>query len=1485
MNLFRQCRIGFTALFLLLLLVPAGAWAASQAAARHTFAGSVPREALAASDEGRVESALPMEDMLLLLEPDAAHTAALKQFLEDAQNPNSASYRKWVTPAEFGERFGVSESSVQTVSTWLAASGLHVTAVANGRNWIRFSGTASQVEAAFATEIHRYKLASVTHYANATELSIPQELAQMVGGVVSLNNFVKPAQHTRVGKVARDASGKLRRMAQTTIAGVSTDGGDARLLVQPDFTSQGSPEEIFLAPGDFATIYNTTPLVSAGTNGSGVSIALVGRSDISMSDVETFRTVFGLPFNDPTITYANSDPGVISGDDEEAVLDVEWSGAVAPEAKINLVIGATTTTTDGVDISASYIVDNALAPIMSVSFGECEQRIGPTETAFYDALWQQAAAEGITVFVSSGDAGSSACDIPNEYFATNYPMGVNGLASTPYNVAVGGTEFNDVNTNTYWNQTVSANLSSAIGYIPEAVWNESCNPNLPVSEDNCYFSPTDEGTYAGGGGASNCSTYDGSGPSLLTGLYDCVSGYAKPSWQSGNGVPADGARDLPDLSLAAAALHDGFLLCYDGSCQYTVNASGAITLDSATIIGGTSAASPSMAGIMALVEQKNGAFQGQANYRFYALAAQQASSLNCDSSAATDPTQTNACVYHDVTLGSNALSCLSRESFCTAPVSGSSTFALLPGESATAGYDLASGLGSVNAANLVSAWSNLTLTATNTSLGALSKSFVHGTGVRIISNVTPESGAGTPTGSLLLESESKGVSTPILAATLNNGRYEATVSTLPGGSYSLTAHYAGDSTYSASTSAPLALTVTPEASTATATAWAPSRFSILGRHPIVEVTGVELGTNFYLQVQLAGASGKGIPTGTVTLFNGTTAIGTYPVNNTGEIYIPCGPYTACDYAPGVYNFTASYSGDASFNPTTTVFAPFTISQGPLNYEAFLSNQTPPAGSTVICTVYFGYDPAVLPTGTVTLNRSDTGAVLATGTINSSGDAVIPFVAAAGTYWVTATYSGDANYSNGILEEYEQLITATAGATASKVTLVSAASKASLGQRTAFTITVTPSAAKSGAPTPTGTVTFYSPAGQATNPIQLTGGAVTTFYEWDSAGTQQLNAVYSGDANYAGSTSSFATVAVAQGNPTLTLSALASYVAVGGQSSVTGTLTSTIASTGAVAPTGSVQFYDSVGGAAAVAIGTAQALNTGNGSSILATLAPYLSTGVNTVTAVYSGDSNWASVPSNAVTITVTTPGFVATETPNPLVLTAGSSAAVTVATQSILGYSGTVAVSCGGTLPVGVSCSPASIAAGGTGSITLTSIAPGTSTGTSASARGFWGASGLVSAACLLFLCLPRRMRRIGLPVFLLIAGLGVGLTGCGGSAKSATTVALTSANTKTASGSAVDLTATLSSNNKTTGTVTFYDGTTSIGTSTNLSNGVATLSTTSLSVGTHALTAVYSGDSNNLASGSSSTLEQAVTGTFTLTVNATSGSLSQASTVQASLE
>jgi pseudomonalisin len=545
-------------------------------------------------DAGAVSPDFRMDRMLITLLPDAEQENALIQLIDDQHDPESRYYHQWLTPQQYGELFGVSESDARQVTEWLQAHGMEVEELSAGRRSIVFSGTASQVESAFHTAIHTYKIGAEVHHANASDPEIPKAFSGVVGGIVSLHDFRSEPMHT-----------------------------GARLPTS-EFTSGGS---YYLAPSDFATIYDLAPLYQQSISGSGQSLAIVARSNIHIADVRQFRTAFDLPANDPQIIVNGSDPGILSsGEETEAYLDVEWSGAVARNAAVKLVVSKSTNSSDGSYLSAQYIVNYNLAPVMSMSFGLCESALGSSGNSFINSLWQQAAAEGITVFVSSGDSGAAECDSASSSRAS-HGRAVNGLCSSPYSVCVGGTEFNDAShPSLYWSTSnAPGTQSSALSYIPEVAWNESGSGGL----------------WATGGGMSTI--------------------YAKPSWQTGTGVPADGKRDVPDVSLTSAG-HDGYLIYQNGGLY---------------VVGGTSAAAPSFAGVMTLVVQNAAARQGSANPVLYSLASKQRAG--------------GAAAFHDITSGNNS-------------VPGQSGF------NAIAGYDEATGLGSIDGLILVSHWHDATAT-------------------------------------------------------------------------------------------------------------------------------------------------------------------------------------------------------------------------------------------------------------------------------------------------------------------------------------------------------------------------------------------------------------------------------------------------------------------------------------------------------------------------------------------------------------------------------------------------------------------------------------------------------------------------------------------------------------------------------------------------------------------------------------------------------
>src|ERR1700722_16449366 len=852
-------------------------------------------------DLGAAPASLPMQRMLLVLKRSPQQEYALRKLLDDQQDKRSPSYHKWLTPEQYGKQFGPTDSDMQAITGWLQSHGFQLGAPTKGRTVLEFSGSASQVQEAFHTAIHKYVVNGEQHWANSTDPQIPTALAPAVAGVLTLHNFLKkPMLHMSEKPVAA----KVHKGKRPEIT--LSDGTHA------------------LGPYDYATIYHS-PAFSGGVDGGDETIAVVGRSNLfnGGQDVEDFGNSslfsccgsFQIILNGP-------DPGDLGGGDEaEATLDTTWAGAVAPFATADLVVSASTNTADGVDLSEVYIVENNLAGIMTESFGSCEAlSTGQSGTA---ALAEQAAAQGISYFVSTGDSGAEGCDSPDTETVASGPVSVNVLASTNFNTAVGGTMFNENGQDaTYWS-TTNTGIESVVSYIPENVWNESCKTS------------TDPAIWAGGGGAS------------------IFSNGIKPSWQSGvTGIPADNARDLPDVSLTAAG-HDAYILRLEGSC--VPDSSGNFFI---YLISGTSVSPPSFAGVMAMVEQQMaGARQGLANYVLYRLAATENSTLStCNGSSTTLPAA--ACIFNDVTVGNNAVP--GEQNY------GSTTAQYQAG----VGYDLATGLGSVNITNLVNQWNSVTFNPTTTTLGLTPMlNIVHGSSVNVAVTVAPSSGTGTaPTGDVSLLAATGPTftaQTTVDGFTLSGGAITASTSQLPGGTYDVVANYAGDATYASSVSAPVSVTVTPESST---TALSVLGFDNSGNQ--FNFTSGPFGSFVYLRADVAGASLHGTPTGTVAFtdtFGTVPGGGIFPLN-TGDT-LNNGSNTAngvVTFDTGTHTISASYSGDASFNASAS--SPpitFTITPGFFAQLSGPSQVTVTApGGTGTTAVQIAYSSGL--TGTITL---------------------------------------------------------------------------------------------------------------------------------------------------------------------------------------------------------------------------------------------------------------------------------------------------------------------------------------------------------------------------------------------------------------------------------------------------------------------------------------------------------------------------------------
>jgi hypothetical protein len=963
--------------------------------------------ATAAHDVGPLDSNMPLERIVLVLSgsPDQEYQA--RTLLDSQQTKGSTNYHHWLTPEEYGLEFGPSTGDIRQVTSWLGSRGFAIGAVAKSGRWIEFSGTSAQVEAAFQTRMRQYVVNGERHVANATDISIPAALAPVVRGVLSLHNFY--SQPT----VMRSLSGQSFVLDRD----------------EPNITLKSGSHA--LTPGDVAIIYGlnnlykgTTPLGSI--TGGGQAIAIVGRGNINLSDVAAFRSVFGLPPNVPNIILNGVDPGT-NDDSQEATLDVEYSGAVAPGATIDLVLTSETLTTDPIALSSSYIVDQNLEPVMNLSFAQCEQKAGTGDSApnsFWNALWEQAAAQGISVFVSSGDTGAAGCDpnVTHTSAEAQGGLGVNGLGSTPYNTSVGGTEFDETvnggSASTFWNTSNSSTYVSAKGYIPEMSWNDSCSPATAnsVCAQNDYYVLS-----AGSGGISTV--------------------YAVPSYQTLAIQGLTGAdfpmRTLPDVALDGAFDHDSYAYCYTGPNKNGGSDPGC-QLNGTELTpqfgGGTSFASPEFAGILALVNQAMGGRQGLANYVLYALAANESANFgSCNSSDQTNPLVVPAaeCVFNDVATGNNG-------------VPGNDTLtppAFVPpgdtageeGYNAVTGYDPATGLGSVNVTTLVTDWAAATFQGSQTTFSASfngtslpsgSVSIIHGQPVSVSVSVAKQSASavGTPSGSIALIAQggnlvsAVGIASEQISGTGGTASVgPVNVNKLPGGTgYNLFATFPGDGIYAGSVSNAISVTVAPENSTTTLQSfvWTPST------GPYAPGNSIDYGDSqnvLVINAKTAGISGLIPGTGSVTFALNGNALSPVLVENSGiaELRDCSSPVSPC-LAPGTYIVTASYSGDGgmSYNGSnSTMPLTLTVTKG----NAVPTVQGPVTiivqGVAFTLSASFPSVPgATAPTGTIQFLDGGTALGSPVNLTNGQASAQVA-LSTTGTHSITAQYSGDSSYNS------------------------------------------------------------------------------------------------------------------------------------------------------------------------------------------------------------------------------------------------------------------------------------------------------------------------------------------------------------------------------------------------------------------------------------------------------------------------------------------
>ena len=705
-------------------------------AALAPLSGNVHRFAHRGLDAGEAPDATRVHGLDLVLAKTPAQQKALDQLIAAQQDPKSSQYHQWLSPAEFGRRFGASDAAIAALSQWLKSFGLEVGEVPASRAHLPFFGSKAQVEAAFHTQIHLIDVQGERHYANVSDPMVPASLQPLIRSVRGLNDFnpkpgVKPS-----GRAARPAPGAALP-------------GSARVLPHPNtyYGGQGQYPG-YVGPSDFAVIYNLKPLYQDSITGAGVTVAIAAQSDIDASVLTSYWSAFGVAgssFGLPAQSFTSmpvppgdggSDPGKTqNGNEDEAYLDTEIVGALAPGATLVLVRDASAVT------AAQYVIDQNLAAVLNISFGTCESELSSDNTTV-SSMYQQAVSEGITITVASSDAGAAACtaesDIGNPGDVNSTGFAVNGLASTPYDLAVGGTDFNPNTETSYWNvANQPGTFESAVSHIPEMVWNDSCaNPVIsgyygypdPIVFCNTAMLGTGAGAFGNpfilisgsGGGLSSCTTSDNSG--------NCTGGYAQPSWQANvAGIGNFSARALPDVSMIATR----WLVCsYEITTCNPANEPSfpPVSTDTITVLEGTSAAAPAVAAIVAMLDQSQitaasaDGRQGLINPKLYQIAGSEYASAATQSTCSADhgAITSTACVFYDIISGSNAQPCdvstyassalgslpastcanESNTSYQTGimEISGNQDYA------AAAGFDIATGIGSINAAGLVGAF-------------------------------------------------------------------------------------------------------------------------------------------------------------------------------------------------------------------------------------------------------------------------------------------------------------------------------------------------------------------------------------------------------------------------------------------------------------------------------------------------------------------------------------------------------------------------------------------------------------------------------------------------------------------------------------------------------------------------------------------------------------------------------------------------------------
>jgi hypothetical protein len=1043
--------------------------------ARVALSGYTAPKSLARYDQGPASASLATGRMALLLNRDAPRQEALREYLGSLQDPHAANYHKWLTPRQYGAQFGVAPQDVHAVETWLQSQGFQIASVPASANFIQFSGTVGQVEQAFHTSIHNYSINGVKHVADATALSIPAALAPVVAGISPLNDFRAQPQHL------------LGERAQVELAANGALGNSGRLRTVSRLPGSSSPqyihtndtgETLYVAPADAATIYdapnafNTAFAGGTQQTGTNVNIGFAEYSDLATADYLNYRKVFlgETAPPSPVSVVDGVDPGVLDQHDgQEALIDTEIAAGLAPGANIYVYSSQSDIMENGlIDAAIRAIQDNTVS-VLGMSYAVCEEDLGSSGNYEINELWQEAAAQGITIVAATGDTGSSACDAGGNGTVHN-GLAVSGYASTPYDVAVGGTDFDTlgINLSTYLNNSNAANSptqTSVTGYIPENPWNDSIVNNPPSDYDTNIAGIYGDGAIvAGTGGGASTTGYCSGSIDFTTGACSgSYGGYPTPPFQTGIAATADaptGVRYVPDVSLFAGTNQQypsTWALCSDsavaqGSTTFTDCEPGADGNFSVETAGGTATSTAAFTGVLGtVIGSLGGARIGVADNVLYNLYA------------------THPSIFHDVTAGNNSMPCTENSPDC-----GVNNFE--NGYNAANGYDLASGLGSVDISKLVAAWPGVTFTPTSVTLDANGNTtpitIVHGTAVTLATAVTPSDATGTVSITGINAGETGGGANAGEYIPLVNGAGSISVNNLPGSGstpYSISAYYPGDTTHAPSTSTPpIEVTVTPESSTIQFLLEVEDAATLRQINPPNSFPYGSYGYA-YVQPQSASNVNDGTPTGTAVLLNNGASFslgGSQPLNSKGAAAFPLE-----NFPPGTYNLGASYSGDQSYNPSSTAANDIvTISKGATKLIANSDQTSIEASASATVTVMLTTDSSgAFPTGTITLQGDNSsfplsGTVQQILTAQNTDEEIATFTVAGsalqlGANTLTASYPGDGNYGLSTAVPITITVTGTAPPTATPtfmlISPVSGITVAKTGVPATGTLTVTP----------------------------------------------------------------------------------------------------------------------------------------------------------------------------------------------------------------------------------------------------------------------------------------------------------------------------------------------------------------------------------------------------------------------------------------------